>query len=128
MIKLHVHKLLETCKSQICTLFSIIRNLMSKISLYVWGLGFRVWGLGFWDLLLIKFLMMLFLVTKGCKFDSCLETLFVKRQVSYTWQKNVRICPQSIWLSIFSDGNIADLTSDSKIPVNSHKSWVHCSV
>ena len=22
---------------------------MSKISLYVWSLGFRVWGLGFWD-------------------------------------------------------------------------------
>ena len=35
-------------KSQIHTLFSIIRNLMSKISLYVWGLGFGVWSLGFW--------------------------------------------------------------------------------
>ena len=63
---------------------------MSKISLYVWGLGFgvlglgfgvRVWGCGWWvdglyvrtlnKNLLIKFLMMLFLVTKGCKFDSC---------------------------------------------------------
>ena len=52
---------------------------MSKISLYVWGLG---WGLGVWLVgwwvvrytlvknLLIKFLMMLFLVAKGCKFDS----------------------------------------------------------
>ena len=91
------------CKSQIRTLFSIIRNLMSKIYLYVWGLGFRVWGFGFgvwgfgvwgWGLgvgvwgcgwwvgglyvhtlvknLLIKFLMMLFLVAKGCEFDSCL--------------------------------------------------------
>ena len=73
---------------------------MSKISLYVWGLRFRVWSLGFWvwgwglgggcccwggwfgglvcctythllKSLLIEFLMMLFLVTKGCKFDSC---------------------------------------------------------
>ena len=57
---------------------SIIRNLMGKISLYVWGLG---WGCGWWvgglyvhtlvKNLLIKFLMMLFLVAKGCKFDSC---------------------------------------------------------
>ena len=38
------------CKSQIRTLFSIIRNLMSKISLYVWGLGFEVWGFGVWGL------------------------------------------------------------------------------
>ena len=55
---------------------SIIRNLMSKISLYVWG-----WGCGWWvgglyvhtlvKNLLNKFLMMLFLVAKGCKFDSC---------------------------------------------------------
>ena len=55
---------------------SIIRNLMSKISL-----GFGVWGCGWWvgglyvhtlvKNLLIKFLMMLFLVAKGCKFDSC---------------------------------------------------------
>ena len=56
---------------------------MSKISLYVWGLGFGVgvWGCGWWvgglyvhtlvKNLLIKFLMMLFLVAKGCKFDSC---------------------------------------------------------
>ena len=68
---------------------------MSKIFLYVWGLGFKVWGFGFGVLgfggvvgglvgwcvvrtlhtlvksLLIKFLMMLFLVAKGCKFDSC---------------------------------------------------------
>ena len=39
--------LITADKSQIRTLFSIIRNLMSKISLYVWGLGFGVWGLGF---------------------------------------------------------------------------------
>ena len=56
---------------------------MSKISLYVWGLGFGVgvWGCGWWvgglyvhtlvKNLLIKFFMMLFLVAKGCKFDSC---------------------------------------------------------
>ena len=54
---------------------------MSKISLYVWGLGFGVLGLGFGVVvcglyvhtlvknLLIIFLMMLFLVAKGCKFD-----------------------------------------------------------
>ena len=40
----------ENCKSQICTLFptknSIIRNLMSKISLYVWGWGLGVWLVG----------------------------------------------------------------------------------
>ena len=51
---------------------------MSKISLYVWGLGFGVLGVvgGLYvhtlvKNLLIKFLMMLFLVAKGCKFDSC---------------------------------------------------------
>ena len=54
---------------------------MSQISLYVWGLGFGVWGCGWWvgglyvhtivKNLLIKFLMMLLLVAKGCKFDSC---------------------------------------------------------
>ena len=58
---------------------------MRKISLYFWGLVLRVWGLGlgFWGVvgglyvhtlvkdLLIKSLMMLFLVAKGCKFDSC---------------------------------------------------------
>ena len=33
-------------KSQIRTLFSIIRNLMSKIYLYVWGLGLGVLGFG----------------------------------------------------------------------------------
>ena len=52
----------------------------------VWGLGFGVWGwglgCGWWvgvlyvhtlvKNLLIKFLMMLFLVAKGCKFDSCI--------------------------------------------------------
>ena len=56
----------------------------------VWGLGFGVWALGFgvyglgtgvWvgglyvhtlvKNVLIKFLMMLFLVTEGCKFNSC---------------------------------------------------------
>ena len=56
----------------------------------VWGLGFRVWGMGFgvgvWGCgwwvggmyvhtlvknSLIKFLVMLFLVAKVCKFDSC---------------------------------------------------------
>ena len=56
----------------------------------VWGLGFGILGLGFWFLglgfvgtvgglyvhtlvknILIKFLMMLFLVAKGCQFDSC---------------------------------------------------------
>ena len=42
----------------------------------VWGFGFGWWvgGLYIHTLvknLLIKFLMMLFLVAKGCKFDSC---------------------------------------------------------
>ena len=63
---------------------------MSKISLYVWGLGFRVWGFGVWGCgwwvgglyvhtlvknLLIKFLMMLFLVAKGCKFGEICKLL-----------------------------------------------------
>ena len=34
-------------KSQMLPLFKIKSILMSKISLYVWGLGFGVWGFGF---------------------------------------------------------------------------------
>ena len=54
---------------------------MSKISLYVWGWGLGVWLVGYTYThtlvknLLIKFLMMLFLVAKGCKFDSCAGNL-----------------------------------------------------
>ena len=112
----------EGCKrkSQIRTLFSIIRNLMSKIYLYVWGLGLRVWGLGFGVLgfgvgvwgcgwwvggfyvhtlvknLLIKFLMMLFLVAKGCKFDSCAIIWWLMDQQTYYDDPNL----QNIWCCI----------------------------
>ena len=47
---------------------------MSKISLYVWGLGFGYVHTLVKNLL-IKFLMMLLLVAEGCKFDSCDENV-----------------------------------------------------
>ena len=59
---------------------------------------FGVWGLGFWDLLLIKFLMMLFLVTKGCKFDSCLHVAQWTTSLSISYL-NSRQPPKIVWLA-----------------------------